>query len=464
MKELEGREVETETRSETVKDSEWVEIKQMPLYTSRSAIECYQRCPRKRYWNYLYDGTGIVPARKKIALTTGSAVHKGVEILLTGGDVETAVIEAKKTILEDSKVYKASLGRDLIEDERYEYREQMALAEGLVRVFARNVLHVLLNQYEIVAVEEEEIARLPVGGEVYLQGKVDAILRDKEDEEIYCLSLKTTKTVDDKRREDQARIDLQGLTEIWLTNQRLRRQIEAQKKVGEELKKYKKELYSNQVRNIDKVIKFMEGRKVGSRVRGVKTILLVKTEPRKQKNGRWETYSPLIRGYRRPSDEGWEYAHSFFYQKEDGTTGRLGTGWEPFYVWENKEVGGVKGWVEKIGNGEVQPELGDVLGRQVYIPMDSFRSDTEIEETIREIANQEDEIKYCLEYLENKRTWSMESFPMYRTSCVYPTKCEYWDCCYDYTIREDPLENGGFVRRVSHHEAERKQIAEMVKT
>ena len=52
------------------------------FYTSRSAIECFQDCPRYRFNQYYLEGKGVVPIQKSVPLVTGSAVHRGVEHML----------------------------------------------------------------------------------------------------------------------------------------------------------------------------------------------------------------------------------------------------------------------------------------------------------------------------------------------------------------------------------------------
>ena len=58
------------------------------IWTDRSRILEFQRCPRKRFLTYHETGTGIVPARTPLALGVGSAVHAGLAELLIHGSNE----------------------------------------------------------------------------------------------------------------------------------------------------------------------------------------------------------------------------------------------------------------------------------------------------------------------------------------------------------------------------------------
>ena len=65
-----------------------------PIWTDRSRVLAWQRCPRLRWWNYEYGGRGIVPLNLSIPLTTGAAVHEGLAELVAGNGIEAALCAA----------------------------------------------------------------------------------------------------------------------------------------------------------------------------------------------------------------------------------------------------------------------------------------------------------------------------------------------------------------------------------
>jgi PD-(D/E)XK nuclease superfamily len=52
------------------------------IYTDRSRIETFMRCPRKRFIEYHQGGMGVVPARTPLPLAVGGSVHEGLAELL----------------------------------------------------------------------------------------------------------------------------------------------------------------------------------------------------------------------------------------------------------------------------------------------------------------------------------------------------------------------------------------------
>src|SRR5512146_1217478 len=129
------------------------------FYTRRSAIVSGQRCPRKRYWEYLAlptechcrqpnsrtseadancptcHGTGIqsgiMRERLNVPLLVGSAVHAGLAELLNGVDVENSVATA--LIGYNNEVNQCGLELHDNEEAEYVAAEQRALTEALVR-------------------------------------------------------------------------------------------------------------------------------------------------------------------------------------------------------------------------------------------------------------------------------------------------------------------------------------------
>jgi hypothetical protein len=197
------------------------------VFTDRSRIETYQRCPRSRFLGYHEgpDGLGIQSAKKPLPLVVGGSVHCGLEVLLRSGQalydsldkrdnpqlwrvVEDAAVDYaladfhlhadsleldtmelaqqanKVTTLTDQLAESAfselglTEGDPLIQGLRqeaaagaHEYdaylaAEQGALVEGMLRAYARRRLRPLLEQFEVLEVEREgewELSRWQTG-------------------------------------------------------------------------------------------------------------------------------------------------------------------------------------------------------------------------------------------------------------------------------------------------------------
>lgn len=180
------------------------------VWTDRSRVETYQRCARLRWLEYHQDETGVVPAKKPLALCVGGSVHEGLRSLLTdamtgrlSGSLlslplceDTAVVAA----LDDFSQHKSALALDLSEAtamatvdpgslhaqmiatagelgiplddpslvalqeqqgkaaaefDQWLYAEQSALVEGMVRAYSRRRLRPLLEEFEVLEVERE---------------------------------------------------------------------------------------------------------------------------------------------------------------------------------------------------------------------------------------------------------------------------------------------------------------------
>jgi hypothetical protein len=167
------------------------------VWTDRSRILAYQRCPRSRFHEY-HDGltgAGMRKTRTDLPLAVGGSVHVGLATLLecTQGvplaelSFELAEIKAVQAALADFAQYSAALELDtaeqaamapadfgaFIEDDpelaaiahggeqrrsefdRYLASEQSALVEAMVRAYARRRLRPLLEQFEVLEVERE---------------------------------------------------------------------------------------------------------------------------------------------------------------------------------------------------------------------------------------------------------------------------------------------------------------------
>ena len=180
------------------------------FYTSRSAIEKYQQCPRARYWEYLYAGTGMQGAGAAWDLWIGSAVHEAM------GYFNNVLMDPPPNFdLTKMREYAAGIGVAWLntkvaplelDPEDPIYAECRALVEALVLAYGIKVLPVFMERYKVLGVEREINYPL-AGGGLILQSKADAICLDTQKEEISVISYKTAKEYDERTDRKSTRLN-----------------------------------------------------------------------------------------------------------------------------------------------------------------------------------------------------------------------------------------------------------------
>lgn len=457
-------------------------MNQLIIHSSRSRYESFLKCPRLGYLQYHYGGRGIVKAGKNIFLATGSWLHKGLELIgrylkanptartvpehVLGGIIEQVVKSYFDYVFPPEEIKNGLIeGFDLTGEtidewngerrqftdyekqkiQQYTFDEQSSLIEALLRVFALRVVPSWTSKYRIVTVENDMAFPLVSGEqfEVIQSATVDLVLQEIATKDLYLVSYKGYRAYDNNTAK-AASHDTQGLSESWAFDEYLK------------------------IKKIDK------------RIMGVKMLYLIKGARRETKRGSgiWEQQSSLLRGYRKLGFNGPEYAHSWYYPKpeNDSGVGALGKSWEKFDVFNGaglEEVGGVKGWVEKLhgnwGNGhkvefEVQPECGDILEQLVVEPEPYLRHERDIDSWLRQTKARELEIAFKLalegKYIEHQAEGEYldDCFPQNRAAChYYPNDhndCVYINICFGTEEeRNNPLMNG-FTWRKPHHKSE----------
>ncbi len=404
-------------------------------YTNRSAQIAFQRCPRAAYLGQFYpDETGkargLSPRGLPFQMVTGIYVHKGVEVLLKQlqqkevVNVEVAVDAALTAYAKEiGDLGLQSYGCDPLQVRE----EQEMLIEGLLRGWALKRLPYFQSEFDVLEVEEDHHVLLVENPEIdevcEMEFKLDALLKHKDTGLIYVLSNKTTGAVDQRKLND-AKTDIQGLSEMWGT---------------EKLKGLK----------VHGVIMeyFVTGRKEIEEVDGGKE---------------WVQWSPLIRGWHNPTDIfGHNYAWRFSYDKPEGGSGRLGKGW--VRTTAKQYNGGVKQWVEDLAQGRFFPDMGkyqDPLETQ-FVSIEYYRNPDDLSEWLESIREQElivgERLKIVNEsegklYDQNIKRF----FPMYRHSCNYPVKCQFHDICHG-SSGIDPL-TSGYDWRKPHHQMQMGEV------
>jgi hypothetical protein len=155
-------------------------------FIDRSRVVLDWKCPRARYWGNEYGGLGVQPARRALYFDVGDAVHKGLEALCWGGDVE-------EVIGDNVRPFEALLRQGGLIEEKV--LEQGALVEGLLRGFHLRVLPAILAEYEPVSVEAEFVMAL---GPHQWGVKPDSLWRRRADGTLWYREWKTTSSLNDR--------------------------------------------------------------------------------------------------------------------------------------------------------------------------------------------------------------------------------------------------------------------------
>lgn len=444
------------------------------MFTSRSAVEAYQDCPRYRFNQNFLNGQGVVPKAKSVPLVTGGSVHKGVERMLcnlrlgTEVNLELAVKEAVEQYVKD--VGEAGFSGKGLEDDRqqwFTFNEQKALTEGLIRAWYYRELPNIQQRYKVLAVERE-IEPLDLGNGIKFQAKVDAEFQEIASGDYHNYSLKTMGQWSE-RSENSYKSDLQGITEIWAVEEDSKRWVGRWQTLTDKAK----ELLDTPQYPTSQLVKiwdFLAKKKPENKyVMGVRFCFLVKGKRmippvfKNDPNALYVTYSPLIRGYKNIGVAGISYAHSWNYPNPENKSGSsiLGKGWEPFNVWESDIS--IKDWVEALASNQIQPECGDIVKGQVITPGEYFRSEGDIEEAIREVVLQEQRIESGLQTIEANldnpdiiKDLERSYFPHNRKHCFFHFggKCEYMPLCWQPEVINNI--NELYQIREAHHIYERE--------
>ena len=185
------------------------------METDRTSIITYQRCPRERWLSRHVNSKGLQRTRKSLPLAFGSAFHEGAEHLLSG-DIIAAVARAMDYMQTEFAKSTVSFDGEAPDDAQkamiYGMDEQMALAEALLRGWWAFEGKDFLRQYEVIEVEKE--GRAEMADDLTLMFRPDALVRELATGDLYVISWKTCATFG-KRNMDQARTDMQSISEVW---------------------------------------------------------------------------------------------------------------------------------------------------------------------------------------------------------------------------------------------------------
>ena len=444
----------------------------MESYADRSRVLTHQSCPRRRYFEYEVPTSGKVngvrPARLDMNLLTGSCFHKGIEELLLAvkaelspKDFDIRVDMAVESALEEfwPAVKAQGLILDPDEDASYVAYEQASLIEALIRAYAIFVLPQVIERFQVVEVEQEEVGRFEIPGFVLNFGaRLDGLLLERDSLNLYVLSLKTTKEWG-KRDDDSARHDMQGLSEVRVVEQKLARWEAQVKQSG---------------RALEGVPQWFIDRSIAGAPPTVTGVIMQfalkgRRENSPRGSGKYCFNNPLIRPWKKADDLGGpSYAFRYEFQDPMGGNHRLGKGWNRVNIWEDM---GVKAWVEHLASHELQGfPRGAALEAQFVLPIEYYRNPEDMDRWERQIIHQEKrvaEARYKM-FMEDaplgpdQENWADdfshlldEHFPMHTKSCDWPTKCSFQEICFGPpAYLHDPLSSGLYQIREANHDSE----------
>jgi hypothetical protein len=440
------------------------------MYSSQSATSLYLECPRKRYFSNHLLGTGISAIETAVPLVTGGCVHSGIEDIVTQY-VTTGQVNIEISVNVGKCYYLDELDKLVDGEEKFQVQEQCALVEVLIRLWYLLEWPKIQEHYTILAIEQE--ITFEIADNIIYQSKPDLILIHKKTGDVVNYSLKTCKKFD-YRVESQYKINLQNATEPYATNiwlEELCIKIETARQMLAEVPAIP---YLG--KNLFAINNWLNSKSVPLKTSATRFCYLVKGERWEEHKGQgdYRTDNPFLYGYRKFNASEVEYRYSNKISKPENKSGYgyLGKGWEQFPVWENIDIGGIKGWIEWLSmdnNGDKWNGEGNVFDDYVISLPDVYVNPTFIDRRIKEVTEIENRIHHALteDAKKDLSLWTIEMmldkvFNMNTQSCYYPSRCEFLPICpngnndYREHIALDPLnpEWNLYKARSPHHKPE----------
>jgi hypothetical protein len=442
----------------------WYRRQEVIHYFDRSRMETDNKCPRRLYWEYYYDGKGLQPVKINQHLAFGSAVHEAIadileycrdlDMLPNSEQVSMCVRAAQTTLraeFDKAKGFQAATileeGFDgemiqVTDDQTWMVDHYCDLLEGLVVGWCLVRLPLLMQQYRVVQVETEEQLQL---GEYATYGheesgitgrhiddydvdtwgltflsRPDAIFERRTDGALVILSLKTVSQVNQMWLEN-FKTDQQTISEVLPVEARLGREV--------------------------------AGVQIEGLVKGAQAVDWPKGA------GHKHHASPLIWGYsKEESGLSWDWEVKYEWRDEAGNTRRLGKGWNRQRISESYP-GGIVEWVKYLNSGD-----NELLRAQFPSPPLISRSANELEEWQTQVKYRETEIGNALVTINTLSDLGVgvegllaQVFPKHTTGCAYDaqfhSKCPCYSLCWG-SQGADPIGCGEFQYRVTNHPEE----------
>jgi hypothetical protein len=446
------------------------------IATDRSRTIEYQRCHRARLLGYHWAGEGLQLSKLNIPLNTGIYTHHGLAMILGGADIEDAVKDATAKYWDE--IARRGILVEPGEDAAYVADEQTALVEAMLRAWHKIKLAHLLEDYEVIEVEQEDVWKMSTwedvvglfaaaAGEItqadlFWMSRLDALIMERCSGDLYIQSFKTASSWDARKSRENEH-DMQGLSELAAVEARLHRAWTT--------------LQANPswdgkgTISSARLMEILRNSPHPPRIAGVKMEFLLKGTryEDKQGSGHRVQHSPLIRAYRKEGVTGADSEFAWKWGWTDPDTGKERKlpwqSWKPFEVW--KANGGVKAWIDLLAIGGVQPEAGDCLSQQFITPVPYFRQDDDVRDWYQQTVFQEvrvGEQLTMLAELVQQHGWNLahpairahvnEFFPQTRRACDWPSPCAFIDICFSPNVSADPIGSGIYAARQPHHDPE----------
>lgn len=408
----------------------------------------------------------------------------------------------------------------------YLKEELAAQVEAMIRAYARRRLRPLLEQFEVLEVEREGMWKLGEvegagghdwyspsddpnspwydtcskcsairnskygiepcrysGTEVYFMSRLDALLLERSTNILYLQSYKTTGAWD-RRKEADAQIDMQGLSEAVDVDNRLREawKLVNQKELilkprsdgistlaAEMMRKEKQDKIDMLVE--PRVAEWLRSSAEPPRVLGVRYEYLLKGPRRADKKdpqqpGRYVADTPLIRAWMQEGITGDDrrWGHSYDYFDITGKGKRLDyRSWRKVPVWKHMPI---SAWIDRLDAGLVQAEAYDergypidLLAEQFIEPIHVYRNEDDLRDMLEQLESQEVKIAVDVAAVKavaddpmRKRSELNKRFPQNRRACAYPGKCSMFQICYGNSeMRMNPEASEFYaIRQVNH--------------
>jgi hypothetical protein len=329
--------------------------------------------------------------------------------------------------------------------ESYVAEELRALVEAMVRAWARRRWRPLLEQFEVLEVEREGKWKLAEWNEedgkrrvVYFLSRHDGLLRERSTEFLYLQSFKTTRSWD-RRKEMDAQVDMQGLSEAVDVERRL---SEAWAWLHEPESQHEPSV-SGLVSH--RILEWLQTQPGPPTILGVRYEYLLKGSRREDKKAgpgepRWNQDTPLIRPWVQDGitseDRRWAWTWDWW---DGGKSRRLDyRSWRKVAVWRQRSI---EGWIDELDAGGVQEGavdangvLLDALGEQFVPVVVAYRNADEVLDLLEQLEAGEVRVMQAVEEVRRaereegyggKRSALNRLFPQNRQACSYPGLCAY---------------------------------------
>lgn len=406
----------------------------------------------------------------------------------------------------------------------YLTEELRAQVEGMVRAYARRRLRPLLTEFEVLEVEREgewhltdallpgarhqwvrnidhesfcvecgvaaddpqgaKFCEAPRTAEIWFASRHDALLRERSTGFLYLQSYKTTGSWD-RRKEAEAQIDMQGLSEAVDVDRRL---AEAWQIVHNPEDSQQEEgslvrfLSDAQTARLDEIVtarvaEWLQTLPTAPQVLGVRYEYLIKGARRQDKKdaekpGRYVCESPLIRAYQQAGitaeDRRWSPCYEWWDLVGKGKRVDYRS-WSKAPVWRFMTI---EAWIDLLDSPsdptspmnekyDVDGNPLDILAEQFVNPIHVYRNTDDMADMIQQLQSDERAVAESVAIVHvaaasgdfaRLRTALNTEFPQNRRSCVYPGMCEFYSVCYGpQEIRQNPEGSELYTVRVPNH-------------